>query len=164
MNFPSRNVSTKCNLLTNIIPKKQFAWKDYHCKRSSLGTVGSSSFHMLQIFVFKAVMEEAGSWAWCEVIGSCYQKKSRFFSWEFQLVLMNELHKVLQVWAFPSLFPFSHDVLSSPQICFCQNCHILYVVQGLHKIWQDNIWTFSLKNDKLNKPIFLASFPASRFY
>lgn len=37
MNSPSRNVSTKCNLLTNIIPKKQFAWKDYHCKNKFFG-------------------------------------------------------------------------------------------------------------------------------
>lgn len=37
------------------------------------------------------------------------------------------------------------------------------VVQGLHKIWHGNIWTFSCKNDKLNKPIFLASFPAQGF-
>lgn len=126
MNSPSRNVSTKCNLLTNIIPKKQFAWKDYHCKNKFFG---QGSFLKFSYASDLCLQSSDGRGRQLSLMWGHW----KLLSEEMEVLLIGTsvcsyegVAKSTSGLSIPSLFLFSHGVLASPQTCFYPNCPLLW--------------------------------------
>lgn len=116
----------ECNLLTNIISKKQFAWKEYHCKVSAV----LWAWFVPPLFICWKICLQSNEW----------YKRQVSLMWHHWALLSEEMKVVLLgTWVssyewmargtaglgLPSLFTLSHDdiVPSSSQTSFCPNCH-----------------------------------------